>query len=399
MRAIERLTLSAYGMHAADQIAIAAVPLLAAVLFGVSPEIIGILVACQALAHLLGSIPFGLIVDRAQARWAAVAAASISALGFAGAAIGVYALSLVFFAASVTVAGFGIVLFVLVGLSMIPMVVEIKDIATANSRVEMARAIPSLAAPLLVGLLVEYGFGNGLFILAAVVAATSLAIAFRFPSLEVSHPKKANVLKTILDGSRFVVRQRLLRPIAACAVFWNLAFAALLAILAPLLLDYYHADPKAFGIALSAFGGAVIAGTWVAGRFNRSIAPYVILLLGPGSSFAAVLLLLAIPADGSMLGLYVIFFFVGFGPSMWLVAQNSIRQLVTPQHMLGCVNAVIQTAIYGVRPLGALAGGFVTGVLSPTMGVVFVIAAFGCSFAAALFSPLRSVQSFAALRA
>lgn len=84
MRAIDKLTFSAFGMHAADQIALTAVPLLAAVVFAASPEVIGILVACQALAYLLGSVPFGLIVDRAQAKGIAIAAAGISALGFAG---------------------------------------------------------------------------------------------------------------------------------------------------------------------------------------------------------------------------------------------------------------------------------------------------------------------------
>ncbi len=126
--------------------------------------------------------------------------------------------------------------------------------------------------------------------------------------------------------------------------------------------------------------------------------PSVILILGPGSSFAASLLFLVIPADGPVVAIYAVFFGLGFGPSMWLVAQNSIRQLVTPPHMLGCVNAVIQTAIYGMRPIGALAGGFIAGALSPDVAVGFVVAAFGLSMASALFSPLRSVRSFALLR-
>ena len=52
-------------------------------------------------------------------------------------------------------------------------------------------------------------------------------------------------------------------------------------------------------------------------------------------------------------------FLVGFGPMLWLICQITVRQLVTPAPLMGRVNATVQTAIYGVRPLGALAGGIV----------------------------------------
>ena len=83
---------------------------------------------------------------------------------------------------------------------------------------------------------------------------------------------------------------------------------------------------------------------------------------------------------------------------MWLIAQNSVRQLVTPPALLGRVNAVIQTAIYGVRPLGALIGGAVAGVAGPEAGLGFVALVFAASFAVALFSGLRRVVSYESLK-
>ena len=97
--------------------------------------------------------------------------------------------------------------------------------------------------------------------------------------------------------------------------------------------------------------------------------------------------------------LYACFFGLGFGPAMWLIAQNSVRQLVTPPALLGRVNAVIQTAIYGIRPLGALIGGAVAGAAGPEVGIVFVALAFAASFAVSLFSGLRSVASYESLKA
>lgn len=397
MQVIRRLALSAFGMHTADQIAVTAVPLLAAVAFDASAQVIGILVACQTLAHLIGSIPAGLIVDRTAPRFGAIAAAAISALGFAGVAASIHFGSLAGFAACVTVAGFGVVLFVLVALSTIPLVAAAGSITAANSNVEIARAIPTLAVPFVVGQLAQHGVTVGVFALAAAAATAALLLNSRLPHFEPARRQETNVFLSILEGGRFVARQPLLRPIAICAIFWNFAFSALLVILVPLLLDHYKAPPGAFGVALSAFGSAMIAGTWTIGRISGSIAPGIVLVFGPGSSFLAVLALALLPAGGPVWAIYLVTFFLGFGPSMWLIAQNSIRQLVTPRPMLGRVNAVIQTAIYGVRPLGALAGGFVAGTLSPHAGVLFVATAFGLSAAAALFSPLRTVGSFADL--
>jgi hypothetical protein len=84
---------------------------------------------------------------------------------------------------------------------------------------------------------------------------------------------------------------------------------------------------------------------------------------------------------------------------MWLVAQNAVRYLVLPSELLNRVNAVIQTAIYGVRPLGVLAGGPVAGVYCPVAGLWRVIIVFGLSLAVSVFSDLRRATSYDALRA
>ena len=113
MSTVRRLTGAAYGIHLADQIALVAVPLVAALAFDASAEVIGILVACQSMAHLLGSIPFGIMVDSAQQRSLAIAATLVSIVGSFGAAASVLVGNVLAFGAAITLAGFGAVLFVL----------------------------------------------------------------------------------------------------------------------------------------------------------------------------------------------------------------------------------------------------------------------------------------------
>ena len=397
MKTISRLTGAAYGVHLSEQVALVSVPLIAALVFDASPEMIGILVACQSMAHLVGSIPFGILVDSVQQRNLTIAASLVSLTGFIGAVAAIMLDSILFFGASVTIAGFGVVLFVLSALSILPKVTVREGLARANAAIEVPRAIASFVVPLLIGL--YFTAVPPVLIIAIAMIGSLVALGFTstLSVVEMEPPANSRVFKRIVEGGAFVLRHRLLLPISLCAIFWNLAFAALLVVLVPVIRQIYRIEPGAFGIGLSFFGLAMILGTWIIGRFADRIAPNLILLFGPGSSVLAALGMAMIPSGGSPLLFYACMFLLGFGPSMWLVTQNSVRQLVTPSERLGRVNAVIQTAIYGIRPLGALAGGLVAVNWGPQTGLVFVVLAYSVSFLAALFSDLRGVRSYSEL--
>lgn len=398
MQTISRLTGAAYGVHLSDQVALVSVPLIAALAFDASPELIGVLVACQSSAHLIGSIPFGILVDQARLRLLMIWSALLLLVGAVGATVSV-PLGFTFgFGTSVTIAGFGTVLFGLTALSIVPRVADAASLSSANAAIEVPRALCSFAVPLAVGLAIGDVPARVIFAAAALGAGIALISAVSLPEFEPAPKPASPILSRIVEGGRYVVGHALLLPISLCAIFWNLAFAALLVALVPVIQDVYSFDPGAFGIALAAFGIGAFAGTSLARRIADRVAPKVVLLFGPGSSAAAAGCLLLIGPDTPIVFLYACFFVLGFGPSMWLIAQNSVRQLVSPPAMLGRVNAVIQTAIYGVRPLGALLGGLVAGTAGPQAALLLVVAAFGASFAVSLLSKLRSVESYASLQ-
>ncbi|WP_339762121.1 MFS transporter [uncultured Sulfitobacter sp.] len=399
MTPVRQLTRAAYGIHIADQIALVSVPLVAALIFDAPAETIGLLVACQSTAHLLGSIPFGILVDTYQQRTLAIAATLLSLVGFSGAAIAVAFGSLFWFGLFVVLSGFGIVLFMLTTLSIIPKTVAPKDLGTANAGIELPRALASFAVPLSVGIAISYMSAGWLFPLAAVGAAAACIFAVQLPRFEIT-PTTATetVFSRVLEGGKYVVGHGLLRAILLCAIFWNFAFSALLVTMVPLIRDVYLIGAGTFGIALAAFGAGAIMGSWISRRYGARIQPNIVLLFGPGISVVAPIILYLVPAQGSLLPICAAFFIIGFGPSMWLIAQNSVRQIVSPNHMLGRVNAVIQTAIYGVRPLAAVLAGAFVGSSSPQAGLVLVFVAFVLSFLAATVSGLRNVKSYEDLR-
>ncbi len=400
MSPLTPLIRAAYGLHIADQIALVSVPLVAALVFDAPAPVIGALIACQSMAHLLGSVPFGILVDTVQLRRLAMIAAGISLIGFGAAALGVASGSLIGFGCAITFSGFGIVLYTLTALSAVPRITDIQHLAPANARLELPRAMASLAVPLSIGLVVSDFTAGWLFPTAAACAAFACVITWRLPPIAPA-PRSAagGILRRISEGGVFVWRHPLLRAILFCALFWNFAFSALLVSMVPLIEDVYLMAPGTFGIALAAFGAGAVLGSWISTRMGTRIAPQVVLLFGPGVSILAPLILINIGATHSPLLIYLAFLIIGFGPSMWLIAQNAVRQRVSPPQVLGRVNAVIQTAIYGVRPLAALISGAVVGATSPKVGLALVLAGFTLSFLAAALSGLRHVKSYSALRA
>ncbi|WP_048645445.1 MFS transporter [Nitratireductor soli] len=394
MTHMNRLVLSAYGMNIADQIALVAVPIIAAVVFDASTATIGVLVACQSMAHLVGSLPFGLLVDNLQLRTMVIASAILSLIGFAAAALAIGAGNVLLFGVSIAIAGFGIVLFGLVSLSILPKLTDRPGLSRANAQLSLPRSIASFLVPLGLGVVLSLQTSEMVFWVATECSALALASVRGLPRFQRPRADREPIVSRLVKGGAYVVGSGILRPISLCAVFWNLAFAILLVLMVPLIVKVYRADPAIFARLMAAFGLAAILGTWVVARLPATVSPSIVLLFGPGSSVGASALLLIVRQEAAEPLLHAAFFLMGFGPSMWLVTQNTVRQLATPEAMLGRVNAVIQTAIYGIRPLGAFVGGAIGSYLSPEAGLWIVVGLFGVSFLSAAFSELRTISTW-----
>jgi predicted MFS family arabinose efflux permease len=193
-----------------------------------------------------------------------------------------------------------------------------------------------------------------------------------------------------------VVRHELLRGIGLCAVCWNFAFFALLAIWAPLALGPLGFDPAHTGLAQSAYGAGLILGALAAPASAQRLPPFATLIFGPVVSVIAAGFFFAALTSHAFACAAIGHFLVGFGPMMWLICQTTLRQLVTPLGLMGRVNATLQTAIYGVRPLGALAGGIVAAQFGLTSALALVATAFALSTLVIVLSPLARLRALPA---
>ena len=133
-------------------------------------------------------------------------------------------------------------------------------------------------------------------------------------------------------------------------------------------------------------------GALVAPVSARRLPPIATLIFGPAVSVIAASLFLAAPSGNGLAYAAAGHFLVGFGPMLWLICQITVRQLVTPAPLMGRVNATMQTAIYGVRPLGALAGGLVAVQTGLHGALLLIAAAFALSTLVIVLSPLARLR-------
>ena len=390
---------AAAGTHAADQLALATLPLTATLVLGAGPDVLGLLVAAQSAAWLLISLPAGAWIDRMPRRTLLIVGLGLgllaSIVAVAAAAAGIATL----LGVAAFVGASGTVVYVLTSVSLLPSLVPADDLSRSNARLELARAVVSLAAPFVAGLLAQLLSPTRGYALAALGAALALACILALPKAPAptTGAQRPSFVASIQAGARFVVRHELLRGISLCAICWNFAFFALLAIWAPLALGPLGLDPAHMGLAQSAYGAGLILGALVAPISARRLPPFATLIFGPVVSvIAAGLFLVASSADPSVSGFACAaagHFLVGFGPMLWLICQITVRQLVTPAPLMGRVNATLQTAIYGVRPLGALAGGLVAAHAGLHAALLLVAAAFALSTLVIVLSPLARLRA------
>lgn len=361
---------------------------------GASTRLVGMLVAAQSAAWLLVSLPAGVYADRiaprALIRLGGALMTGGSLMGaalLAGGHIGAW------LAASTFLAAAGPVVIALSIFVLMPTMVPVALLPRANGRLELGRAVFTILSPLIAGWAVARAAGEiGLGICAG-CGLLILAASSRLPADRPPPGPRQPLHRAIAEGARFVASHRYLRPIALCAIAWNCAFFAFLGVMAPYASRVLALPPETIGLASSVYGAGLVlgalAGPWLIARFPTG----VLLVFGPASSLAGALLLALTPATSGGAALALSFFLFGFGPILWFIVQTSLRQAVTPQALLGRVSATLTTAMYGMRPVGALAGGLAAEWLGLAWAIWLPVILFALSTLAILASRMPSLKT------
>src|SRR3954471_4991321 len=190
-----RLAWSNLAAQSAEQVALAAAPLVAVLLLGAGEAETGLLQTALTLPFVLFAIPAGLLADRLSRRWLMAGAEMLRALALLVTLVLIVAgwitLPLLGFLGFVAVCG--TVVYSVAAPAVVPSLVPPAMLPAANARIELARTAAFVAGPALGGLLVGWGgAGPALGIPAALsVFAVVLLARLREPARDTSrrrHP-------------------------------------------------------------------------------------------------------------------------------------------------------------------------------------------------------------------
>ena len=391
----QRLAWANWGAQTAEQISLAAVPIVAVLVLNAGPGEIGLLASFQTLPFLLLSIPLGLLADRVSRQRLMVWAEVVRTAALLGllAALLLDVLSLPVLALLGFVGAIGTVGFSVAAPALVPALVGRESLARANGRLELARSAAYAGGPALAGSLVAWLGGSSAFVLATLLsgAAVWMLLGIREPAREsrvARHP-----WLELKDGAQMVWQHELLRPILLTAVAWNLAWFVLQAAYVPYAMRVLDMSAAGVGVTLAIYGIGMIVGALFAPRIVGALPFGRAIQLGPAFSVLGSALMLATWAVPSAVLAGLSFFLFGFGPILWTITSLTLRQTVIPSVMLGRVSAVFLTVNMGARPVGAALGGYVGAHWGEVACLLLSLLLFGVQMVVILRSSVSRLRS------
>jgi predicted MFS family arabinose efflux permease len=387
-----RLAWSNLAAQSAEQIALAAAPIVAVLTLGVGEGQTGLLQTALTLPFILFAIPAGLLADRISRRWLMAGSEALRATALVGvlALIWLNLLTLPLLALLGFVAVCGTVVYSVATPSLVPSLVPSGSLPAANARIELARTIAFASGPALGGVLVgwvgaapAFGFASALSIIAVVL----LAGIFE-PDRQL--PPRRHPLQEIREGAAFVFHHPLLRPVFITQFIFNTASFLILAVFVPYAVRHLGLDAFGVGTTLSMYGVGMVVGALLATRVLQRLPFGTVIGLGPVTGFVAAVVMALTTFIPSPWLADLSFFLLGAGPILWVISTTTLRQSVTPPSLLGRVSA-INIMSYGARPVGAGLGALIGGLYDAEACLYLAVAIFGVQALVILMSPAVSL--------
>ncbi|MFE1936315.1 MFS transporter [Streptomyces sp. NPDC059474] len=279
--------------------------------------------------------------------------------------------------------------------SYLPHLVSDDRLVQGNSTLQLVRSGAELGGPGLGGLSVQ-GFGAYWALAAnAVVSAVSAVLLWRIAVFEPKPPKPPHGLaRQTWEGLRFVRDQPVLRAFALSASLNNFVFSGAFALNVVFLSKVVTVPPGLVGMLLGSGAVGALVGAWLTPRLARRFGDARTAMLAVPAT-APFLLLTPLTDDDWRVVLFALSHIaISVGVTAFNILQVTYRQRACPTGMLSRVSAIFRFAVWGVAPLGAMAGG----ALAAHLGVRTALWALAGTLIVVapllVCSPLRGMRNF-----
>jgi MFS family permease len=357
-----RVWLSAAISTLGAQVSIVALPLVAIQVLGASAWEMGMLAACELLPFALVSLPAGVWLDRRRkypvVLWGEFVLAGLLLIVPTAAALG----HLTFPLLAVVSFCVGTVM-VVAGSAFQILLTHIagrERLVEANAKITATNSIAGLAGPGLAAALIHWLSPPYAIVLDALCIVSSGLILWGIvvdePPLE---GERKSALHEIAEGLRQVWQEPVLRTLAWSIALWMVGYHGFMAIhiLYATRELGLHAGFLGMALTTGAVGAALAAGA--AKPLNRRLGLGNTILLGLTLAASTWLGFAAVPAGShAVLALAALMFVLNFSITISFINYLSLRQAVTPDHLLGRVISTMRFLTVASAPLGSLMAGW-----------------------------------------
>jgi len=387
-----RLAWSNLSAQSAEQIALAAAPIVAVLVLGVGEGRTGLLQTALTLPFVLFAIPAGLLTDRISRRilMAGAEALRAVALGMILLLIWLGWLTLPLLAFLGFVAVCGTVVFSVAAPALVPSLVAPDQLPAANARIELARTVAFASGPALGGVLVGWIGAAPAFGVAAALSAVAVVLLSGIHEPARAAMPRRHPLQEVKEGASFVLHHALLRPVFITQFTFNTGSFLTLAVFVPYAVRHLGLSATGVGATLAMYGVGMVIGALSATRVMRRLAFGTVIGLGPVTGFAAAVVMALTTIIPTPLLAGMSFFMLGVGPILWVISTTTLRQSVTPPRLLGRVTA-INILSYGARPLGSALGAILGGLFGAEICLYVAVLIFAAQALVILLSPAVSL--------
>jgi predicted MFS family arabinose efflux permease len=281
--------------------------------------------------------------------------------------------------------------------SILPSLVTRHELVEANSKLGSSSALSEIGGPSLAGFLVQWISAPFAILIDAVSFVLSAAGIILIRTAEPPPPPAAErrpVLRDMAEGLRLVLRQPILRGLAGHAATMTF-FGNFIGVLYSIYcVQELGIPPAIVGVMIGLGGVGAFIGTLIVGPVTRrlgvgrSIIGAVLfgtlvnmmipLVWGPPLLVAGILMMTQLVGDISW--------------PVHSVNEQSLRQAIVPDRLLGRANASMQFLTGGIAPLGALLGGWLGEVIGMRPTLLIAIAGLLLAILWLIFSPIRQLR-------
>ncbi len=361
--AFDRIWVASMTTNLADGLLKVAAPLLAVTLTD-SPLLISLMSALVMLPWLFFAIPIGGLVDRVDRRLALAGAnatrfliTAMVALLIATDSMTIYWLYLATF-----VIGICEVLVDTTAQSLIPQVVEEKNLERANSRLQVAETVIQefIGAPISgllysIAIVIPFIANSAGFVIATILIL--LVPPQLVKDLNKSSERKESTFKEDLSiGLKFMFAHKRIRKIVFITT--SIGFFASLSTSTTVLfiLKVINVPAHSFGLIMAIQGGGGVLGGLLAPRLSTRWGR------GPVMAISITTSCISMIATGFSTNVYLFLLFsfaIGFFITNWNILLMASYQTMIPNELFGRVHGARRTFVWGLMPIGSLVGGWI----------------------------------------